>query len=363
VLRARVAKALDRRFEAIAARIGRLSEAVERAEANQALEVAALTEIQAELRVTRSETAAVQHALTEHSVLIQRVHDRLIGEVSGMLRSLVTEEAENRRRLESVRGRTDYRRPFDEPDPLVSICIPTQPGRLDVLLERALPSALAQTYPSIEVVIVGDGFDPGLDPRVRRLRDPRVRVGDVTHRITDPDPELHWLIGSPLARQEARRLATGLWITDLDDDDALYPDAVEQMLALGRRSGAEVTCGLMEQYEPGNPEPRLIAGFPVGMAPDWSGLGDGWDMRVCTAALWHEGLRSFTRQHVAGVLGVPEDLLLTIRMARAGVRFAKLDQAVYKYYPGTLWSKVSRDPSQRAGDPAGASGAAPAAGC
>lgn len=321
-----------------------MSEAADRADANSAFERAALAEIQAELKATRSEMAAIQSGLTEDSLVIQRVHDRLTGEISGMLRALVTEEAENRRRLESLRARADYRRPFEEPDPLVSICIPTQAGRLDVLLERALPSALGQTYPSIEVVIVGDGFDPRLDARVRRLADPRVRVGDVTHRIPNPDPKLHWLTGPTLARQEARRLAAGLWITDLDDDDALYPDAVERMLALNRRSGAEVTCGLMEQYEPGEPEPRLISGFPAGMAPDWSGLGDAWDMRACTASLWHEGLRWFTRQHVAGVLAVPEDLLLTIRMARAGVRFAKLDQVVYKYYPGTLWEKPARDP-------------------
>lgn len=346
----------------MAARIGRLSEAVERVEANSASERAALTEIQAELRATRSELAAIQSGLTENSALMQRVHERLTGEVSGMLRALVTEEAANRRRLESLRSRPDYRRPFEEADPLVSICIPTQPGRLDLLLERALPSALEQTYPSIEVVIVGDGFNPRMDPRVRRLTDARIRVGDVTHRITDPDPELHWLMGCPLARQEARRLATGLWITDLDDDDALYPDAVEQMLALSQRSGAEVTRGLIEQYEPGEPEPRLIAGFPVGMAPDWSGLDDEWDMRVCTAALWHHGLRSFTRQHVASVLGVPEDLLLTIRMARAGVRFARLDQAVYKYYPGTLWNTASPEPGRRAEDPDDAPVAGPAFG-
>lgn len=48
------------------------------------------------------------------------------------------------------------------------------------------------------------------------------------------------------------------------------------------------------------------------------------------------GLRAFTRQLETALLGLPGDLFLTIRMARAGVRFARLEESVYDYYPGTL---------------------------
>ncbi len=239
-----------------------------------------------------------------------------------------------------MRALPDYLLPFEEPEPLVSICIPTRADRTDLLLERAIPSALSQTHPNIEVVIVGDGFDPGTDPRLRALDDPRLRFGTVTHRLVDRDAQRGWLTASTLPRQESRRVAQGAWITDLDDDDALRPDAVEVLLARARADRAEVVSGLMHQHSPGEDEPALIAGFPPEILPAWSGLADDWRARGCTAALWHTGLRSFTRIRAASLLGLPGDLFLTVRMARAGVRFAVVDDVVYDYYPGQLWDPL-----------------------
>ena len=49
--------------------------------------------------------------------------------------------------------------PFTERDPLVTVCIPTYPNYVQ-LLERSIPSVLAQDYQNIEVVVVGDAAPP-----------------------------------------------------------------------------------------------------------------------------------------------------------------------------------------------------------
>jgi hypothetical protein len=286
-----------------------------------------------------SEVAQLRKEVTALAAAIQRAEARLDDDVLALLRVLVADEAGNRRRLEDLRATPDYERPFDDPAPLVSICIPALASRMELLLERALPSALGQTHAHIEVVIVGDGHDPRVDPRLATLSDSRVRLGDVTHRISGTRYG-QWFAGSTLPRQEARRLARGLWITDLDDDDALREDAIEKLLAHARATRAEVTSGLIEQHHPDGTRPHHIAGFPASTMPDWSGLPADWAGRACTAALWHHGLRFFVRVHAAELIGVPDDVYLALRMARAGVRFAQLDEPVYDYWPGALWDPL-----------------------
>ncbi len=343
-LRARLAHALDRRFGAIDDRVAELQTAVQESRTE-------LADVRYEIAELHRAVADIGPAINrvhadvfETSGALARLHARVDDQVVELLRSLVVDDAGNRRLLEALRADPAYERPFVDPDPLVSICVATRADRAALLLERALPSALAQTYEHLEVVIVGDGFDPLTDPDLAALDDPRIRFGDVTHRIENSDPGRRWLAGATLPRQESHRLARGLWITDLDDDDALRPDAVQGLLDHARSTRAEVTNGLIARHDPDGSEPELIAGFPPSLIPGWSGLRDDWSGRGCTAALWHRGLQFFVRQHVAAVLDVPGDLFLAIRMARVGVRFGLLEQPVYDYYPGLLWDPVRAAP-------------------
>jgi hypothetical protein len=320
-VRARLAHALNRRFAALSSQV---------------------SELRAEVQAGRTEMQELREAIAALGPALERIHDRVAearvdDQVIGLLRELVIDDGANRRRLERLRARPDYELPYTAADPLVSICIATRSDRVDLLVERAIPSALAQTHEHIEVIVVGDGFDPLGDPRVRALDDPRLRVGSVAHRIVDRDRERARLIGATLPRVEARSLARGLWITDLDDDDALRPDAVAALLDTARQRHAEVASGLMAEHRPDGGDPRLLAGFPPDALPAWSGLPGDWRARACTAALSHPGLRFFTRVRAAAIAGAAGDLFLTIRMARVGVRFAVLDRVVYDYYPGPLW--------------------------
>ncbi|HKP21619.1 MAG TPA: glycosyltransferase [Thermoleophilaceae bacterium] len=243
--------------------------------------------------------------------------------VTGMIRSLAADDPGHRRRLQAARAAPDYAAAWDEPDPLVTVAIPTR-DRLRLLLERALPSALAQTHENLEVLVIGDAADPDVAAAVGALPDPRVRFVNLTHRFERQDGE-RWLTAATLSRNEGYRLARGRWLVDLDDDDALRPDAISALLEHARAHRLEAVYSRVETHFPDAPM-REIGLFPPA-------LGDfSWHGSVV-----HAGLRFFEREHVAADIGVPGDWFRVERMMRAGVRIGKLEKVTGDYYPGRFW--------------------------
>ncbi len=316
-LRARIAHALDRRFAGISSQIDELR--------------GSITQEQLERRTDHEEVR----------LALEDLRSSVDGPIHAMLRALATEQTTNRRRLFELREDSDYDPSFTEPDPLVTICVAARAERVDVLVERSLPSALAQTYANFEVVVVGDVGGPDMRAAVENLGDERIHFTDLTHRVVHPDPHRQWLTGTIMPRNEAHRRARGRWIADLDDDDALRPDAVEQLVALAQSERAEVAYGKLEQHEPDGGR-STIGGFPPGpIESDWKERGlqwQRWQGSASTGAVFHAGLRMFAREHIAAELAIPGDFFRLERMVRAGVRFAMLDRITYDYYPAKLWS-------------------------
>ncbi len=102
--------------------------------------------------------------------------------------------------------------------PLVTIVIPTY-NRAQ-LARRAIDSALAQTWPAVDVVVVDDGSTDGTwdalesyagEPRVRRVR----------HAVNR---------GVTAAKNTGLDNVTGTFTTILDSDDELVPGAVERLM-------------------------------------------------------------------------------------------------------------------------------------
>ncbi|MEQ1571228.1 MAG: glycosyltransferase [Myxococcota bacterium] len=112
----------------------------------------------------------------------------------------------------SVRGTTGPEAPLD----LVSIVIPC--FNAERWLGAAIDSALAQTWPAIEVVVVDDGSTDGSVAVARSYGD-RVTVKTGPNR------------GPSSARNDGLALAKGSWIQFLDSDDLLLPRKVEACLA------------------------------------------------------------------------------------------------------------------------------------
>ena len=114
--------------------------------------------------------------------------------------------------------------------PLVSVVTPTR-GRAELLLSRALGSALGQTLQDIEIIVVIDGPDAATEAALAGVQDPRLRV------ITLPYP-----VGGAEARNVGIRAARAEWIALLDDDDEWLPHKLEAQLALAQ-STVQATGG------------------------------------------------------------------------------------------------------------------------
>jgi hypothetical protein len=318
------ADALDRRFAKLD---GDLNERF----TTQLSAIQALLEDERKLRI---------EAETELRVAVDALERHVTGDMMDVLRAIASEEIANRRALTAIRQDPLYELPFTEPEPLVSICITVIAERLQLLMERALPSALAQSYPNIEVVVVGDMVGPEIPEAIAALGDDRVRFFERTQPVKYLDPYKHWLASGAMARNEAHRQARGLWIADLDDDDALAPDAVESLLALAKQERVEVAYGVQRQHEPGGGETLLGSFPPRPTDPDWREQGlayQPWEGYSTNAALNHHAMRYFGRELVSASLNLPNDYFRLEKLVRAGARFAMLDQVVYEYWPSNLW--------------------------
>jgi len=105
----------------------------------------------------------------------------------------------------------------------VSAVIPSH--KRPALLERAVKSALAQTLPPLEVVVVLDGADSESEARLKAIGDGRIRVVSLSESR-----------GGSEARNIGCRAAKGEWIALLDDDDEWFPVKLEKQLPFATAS-------------------------------------------------------------------------------------------------------------------------------
>jgi hypothetical protein len=249
---------------------------------------------------------------------IQRLERLLRSDVRQALLALAAGEAENRRRLDGMRLDPEYDAAWSETRPLVSVTVATL-GRPE-LVDRALPSILAQSYGELEVIVVGDGAGPQIERQVAALGDARVRFIDLGPRQpwTD-DPGRLWLTGATRARNAAVAQTRGRWVVEFDDDDAMRAECLESLLSLARESRAEAAYGQILLHRGGSE--LGIGSFPPRLGQfSWA------------AGMYHAGLRFFQRELVAADLGIPGDWWLAERMLRAGVRFAMREEVLCDVY-------------------------------
>jgi glycosyltransferase involved in cell wall biosynthesis len=100
--------------------------------------------------------------------------------------------------------------------PLVSVVIPTY--NYGHCVADAVDSALAQTYPAVEVIVVDDGSTDDTPDRLAKYGD-RIRV------IRQPNQ------GLSAARNAGIRAAAGELVALLDSDDAFHPRKLEHQTA------------------------------------------------------------------------------------------------------------------------------------
>jgi len=111
----------------------------------------------------------------------------------------------------------------DEPEPLISVVIPTI--NRPQLVARAVDNARRQGLREIEVIVVVDGPDEETLGALRPIDDPRLRVLPLRENV-----------GVGGARHAGAYAARGRWIALLDDDDEWMPKKLEIQLETARCS-------------------------------------------------------------------------------------------------------------------------------
>jgi glycosyltransferase involved in cell wall biosynthesis len=111
--------------------------------------------------------------------------------------------------------------------PLVTIGLPTY-NRANSTLPLALASALAQTYPAVEIVVADNASTDGTGEFVRDLHDPRIRYLRHSRNCSAND-------NFNFCLHQAR----GTFFLLLHDDDLIDPEFVQDCMEACRRSAAE----------------------------------------------------------------------------------------------------------------------------
>jgi len=272
-----------------------------------------------ELRATRREVRDLRKELRKE---LRQAHRETLAEserIVNILQLIYDDEPGNRRRLYDLRASPEYELAYSEPEPLVSIIIPTYTN-VEALVTRAIPSALAQTYANIEVVVVGDCAPPETGEALARFEDDRIVYYNRERRGPYPDDPraLEYVKGGP-PFNVGLRLARGQWIAHFADDDTLRPSHVETLLRAAQKSRYEFCYG------------RFLK-----VAPDGQTLAAGeWppeNRRVgMQASLYHAGLRFIEHELADALFKTSGDMSLLRRMLNAGVQFGFVDEIVVDY--------------------------------
>lgn len=228
---------------------------------------------------------------------------------------------DERRLLAQARGGNDVCwAAADELEPLVTVRIATY-NRGPLVVERAIASAMRQTYERLEILVIGDHCDGPTERAIRSVNDPRLRFINLPERGLYPtDPMLRWMVAGSAPMNAALAIAQGSWIAPCDDDDEITNDHVEVLLRHARhrrlefvwsKAAMEVEAG---KWATAGSTPLAHGGITHG------------------SVLYAGGLRFFRHNENSWKLVEPGDWNLWRRMQAAGVKMGFVDQVTYRHY-------------------------------
>lgn len=206
---------------------------------------------------------------------------------------------------------------------LVSIVIPCWNG--ESFVADAIESALAQTYPNIEVIVVDDGSTDGTVGVLKSFGE-RIRWETTPNR------------GACAARNRGAEIANGDILQFLDADDALMPRKLERTAALVSSDGLAPICGCETTFEDG--ATRII--LPSRSPSD--ALDYALTNQIQTSAIAHH--RTWFWRVGGFLAGLPcgQERDLHIRLAAVGLRFVQVYEPLtnVRRRPGSISSNTHR---------------------
>ncbi len=216
------------------------------------------------------------------------------------------------------------------PEILVTIAIPTRNRPSG--LRAALESALNQSYPGLEIIVSDNNTVEDVKPVVEGFHDPRVKY--FRHDQTlDMAANWNFCLGK----------ASGDFFLLLSDDDFLFPEAVERLLAAARRCEAAFSYGRAIFEDEG--------GRRIGTSHKAPQIERGREFIRESLAARRQALPSFTLFRTASARalgGYPEtgnstDLALRLSLALSGpVTCASEPLGVYRLHSGSMTGDVDK---------------------
>lgn len=201
--------------------------------------------------------------------------------------------------------------------PLVSIIIPAYNAA--AFIRRAVESALAQTWQTVEILVVNDGSTDDTAAIVQSLcaQHPQLRListenGGVSH-----------------ARNTGMDASRGEYLTFLDADDILLPNAVELLLTHLLACRADICSGLCRDYPTDPPETGLCRVYKGADALMLS-LRDQRESHTVYAKLYRREIALKARFPEGAV--AHEDSFFVFLCLMQDITFAALECYAYRRY-------------------------------
>src|SRR5258708_1591981 len=216
--------------------------------------------------------------------------------------------------------------------PLVSILIPAY--NAEEWIADTLRSAVSQTWPRKEIIVVDDGSTDQTAATASRFASNGVRVITVKNQ------------GAAAARNHALQLSQGNYIQWLDADDLLAPDKIErQLAALGEVEDKRVLLSSPWAYF--NYRPERAHFVPTSLWHDLSPVE--WLLRKMGENLHMQTATWLTSRELAEAAGPWDTRLISdddgeyfcrVLMASEGTRFVPEAHVFYRVTSSNRWSYI-----------------------
>lgn len=231
-------------------------------------------------------------------------------------------------------ARLKYERYYKDKNenPLISVCIPTY-NRADLLMKRAVPSVLSQTYKNFELIIIGDHCTDSTEREISKIKDPRIRFYNIPKRSYryPPTTENHWFTGPVVANNQALKMVKGKWIARIDDDDLWTEDHLSSLLDFAQKGNFEFVSAKYEREKYG--EREVVDGeYAAGPYYNPKACADDINPKLGGVQTWlYRSYMKFFKYNIncwRKSWNKVNDVDLQYRIYKAGARIGFLDKVI-----------------------------------
>lgn len=215
-------------------------------------------------------------------------------------------------------------------------------------IRLTMESALCQTFPSIEYLIVDDYGEDGSIAIVEKIQLEHPRGKDI--RII----RHNWNFGVGVSRNRIISEARGRYLYFLDSDDIIEQDTIERLVSAIQNSDADIVYGSWERVDKVNYSPSQFFVYPYQEFLTQDSLAlftfknySSFRISVCNCLMDISFIRDEKLQFIDSVFW--EDLAFTYEMVTRAKRAVLLPDVTYHYLcrPGSLSHYQDRELLQK----------------